>query len=357
MPDFIHKAFGLEEEFFIGRNQDAQRRDISWEARGLLFELISRPSNWKIIMSEFEGESAGRDKIRRMFKELVKFGYVAVEQGRSADGKFDEQHLHVYAIPERNPHFQPLTEKPSTAEPLTGEPLTANPQLQSKELDKEKKEESIPLIPSGESPERKKVSGVLGRVTNNSEDEDEEENPKKKKLGWPKRKVKSFEEEEAERESNFDYSPKRTIGQRHSIKADKPVLPFRRTPEIMPVSQLETELVFILKEFGNNSMITNLAKEQRELLTTPLHPHGRSIENVYESDPANFVRWIALHVETACKGKTWSYGGAKLVTWIAETMPIFLRQNVQPEQPQAVSKNVPNIGEQQFIMPANPSKK
>lgn len=50
---------------------------LSWEARGLLGYLLSRPDNWEVRMGDLEARSpSGATKTRRIFKELETAGYV-----------------------------------------------------------------------------------------------------------------------------------------------------------------------------------------------------------------------------------------------------------------------------------------
>lgn len=158
MVEKIHKAKGLESEFVILRNKDVQRKDLSYEAIGMLVHLMSLSPEWDIYVEQLQRPGAGRDKVRRMLNELQTNGYIYVEQHHTPDGKFTPNEYHAYAMPEYNPHYksdnQPLTEKPSTAKPQTVEPSTANPPLESKYSNKANKieEKESPLNPpNGES--------------------------------------------------------------------------------------------------------------------------------------------------------------------------------------------------------------
>lgn len=130
MSETIHKAKGLESEFVILRNQEAQRPDLTYETLGLYTYLMSLPQDWEIRVANLQREGAGRDKVQRMIKELVAKGYVTLIHDRNEKGQTVGSHYEAYAYPELNPHRQP--EKPLTGKAVTGLPLTGEPQQQRK---------------------------------------------------------------------------------------------------------------------------------------------------------------------------------------------------------------------------------
>jgi len=75
---------------------------LSWEARGLLAYLLSKPDHWKVHPKQLVNESprAGRDKIYRLLHELQEAGYVAVEQTRTEGGKLGETDYVIYDLPQ-----------------------------------------------------------------------------------------------------------------------------------------------------------------------------------------------------------------------------------------------------------------
>lgn len=137
MTEKIHKARGLEREFVILRNKEAQRTDLTYAAVGLLVYLMSLPEDWTIYVDQLKRKGAGRDKIRALLQELETAGFIHIEQNRNEGGTFTPNEYHAYAMPEYNPYYQPSPEKPLTVEPLTDKPLTVNPQLQRKQSTKE----------------------------------------------------------------------------------------------------------------------------------------------------------------------------------------------------------------------------
>lgn len=149
---------------------------ISHETKGLICELISRPLDWEItVKGIIKSGKSGRDKVYRMVKEAVKYGYIIDDQNRRGGGKFDKQNYIVTDDPEtlemrykliassirenapltENPEAvemaenKPFPEKPEAADcgisplpekPFTAKPFTANRTQQRKEDNKRKKE-------------------------------------------------------------------------------------------------------------------------------------------------------------------------------------------------------------------------
>lgn len=130
----IRKVKGLESDFTIVPNKTIND-NLSWEARGLLLYLCSKPDDWTVSVAHLVNQtsgcekSSGRDAVRRIMKELVNRGYMRKSQCRTG-GKFDKNDYEV--------SFLPFTENPSTVKPSTVEPSTANPPLQSKEISQSK---------------------------------------------------------------------------------------------------------------------------------------------------------------------------------------------------------------------------
>lgn len=115
-----------------GAAQDAR---LTLEARGLLAMLLSLPDNWDYTVSGLAAKSnCGRDRMRRMLRELEDVGYLVREQSHDEAGKFDGN---VYVVqdeppesaaeesPECTPNFTVglktrQRQNPSTAEPSAG---------------------------------------------------------------------------------------------------------------------------------------------------------------------------------------------------------------------------------------------
>ncbi len=135
--DTVVRVHRHEKDFLIVTNATVQDERLSWEARGLLVYLLSLPPNWEIRVSHLQKQgSAGRDALRRMLRELQKFGYASgvgrESQERSEHGRFNQTEIRVFESPALNPlYFQaesPSPENPSTVDqPLAVSPSTDLP--------------------------------------------------------------------------------------------------------------------------------------------------------------------------------------------------------------------------------------
>lgn len=76
--------------FVVISNDIAQSRLVSYEAKGVLVELLSRPPDWKVQKTHFITDACGKEKINRIFKELQNAGYLYVACNRN-NGKFQER--------------------------------------------------------------------------------------------------------------------------------------------------------------------------------------------------------------------------------------------------------------------------
>lgn len=94
---------------------------MTMQAIGLLCFLLHLPDDWRIVKTQLHNNfSNGRDATTRAFNELIKNGYITVEDVREK-GKFSHKNFYV--------HETPLTGKPLTDKPSTGKPSTENPTL------------------------------------------------------------------------------------------------------------------------------------------------------------------------------------------------------------------------------------
>lgn len=89
---------------------------LSWEARGVLIWLLSKPSNWIVSREALVNQGpAGREKVGRILNELESLGYLVRNQNRNADGTFTYE-SEVY-------------EEPGAANPSAVESAAAKPPL------------------------------------------------------------------------------------------------------------------------------------------------------------------------------------------------------------------------------------
>jgi len=112
-----------DKPYFSLNRATAQDENLSFEARGLLAYLLSKPDDWKVILSDVQHNgNIGRDKARRLLKELEDAGYIKREdQIVNPDGTFGNIPYRIYETKQ-----QPCTENPSTVNPSTENPTLHN---------------------------------------------------------------------------------------------------------------------------------------------------------------------------------------------------------------------------------------
>jgi hypothetical protein len=59
--------------------QSAQNGNISYEALGVLLDMISRPTNWEFNKEFYRNKKAGHRIVNRVFRELQDAGYLKIE--------------------------------------------------------------------------------------------------------------------------------------------------------------------------------------------------------------------------------------------------------------------------------------
>jgi hypothetical protein len=92
--DGVHHAAGF---------RGLQDRRLSYTARGLLADLLSRPDGWREDGRRMADTSTqGRLAVAKALRELTAFGYYRVERVRQPDGTFVSQ-AHVYDTPQVGP--------------------------------------------------------------------------------------------------------------------------------------------------------------------------------------------------------------------------------------------------------------
>lgn len=109
--------------FFVSPRAAAQDRELSWESRGMLWYLLSKPDDW-VLQPKDLMQGCGRDKVYKVLAELIAHGYIVREEVRGDNQKFVEFIYRVYEKP--LPENQELGAKGET-EPLPDSPDTALP--------------------------------------------------------------------------------------------------------------------------------------------------------------------------------------------------------------------------------------
>lgn len=87
-----------QHNFTIITNDICQREDLSYEAKGVLLELLSRPDDWVVYKAQLERYHTGKTKLTRIFKELQDLGYMKIVTKRFA-GKINERIWEIYETP------------------------------------------------------------------------------------------------------------------------------------------------------------------------------------------------------------------------------------------------------------------
>ncbi|MET8699144.1 hypothetical protein ABZW10_09775 [Kitasatospora sp. NPDC004723] len=111
----IHRSAHMR-NFTVLPNGLLQDRRLSYTARGLLADLLSRPDGWREDGRHMADTSPqGRGAIRKALKELTEAGYYRVEKIRMPDGTIRTE-THVYDTPQ--------LALPSATRPVSGEVST-----------------------------------------------------------------------------------------------------------------------------------------------------------------------------------------------------------------------------------------
>jgi hypothetical protein len=79
-----------EHPFTSVPNALAQDNSLSFEARGLLLYLLSKPDDWTVQMHDLElaAPKTGEEKVRRIVKELLDAGYMERVTSHDENGRF-----------------------------------------------------------------------------------------------------------------------------------------------------------------------------------------------------------------------------------------------------------------------------
>lgn len=86
--------------FVVVPNSLAQNRAMSYTARGLLIDLLSRPDTWRETCRQMADSSPqGRKALESALNELRGFGYYRVELVRLPNGRLLSE-VHVYDVPQ-----------------------------------------------------------------------------------------------------------------------------------------------------------------------------------------------------------------------------------------------------------------
>jgi hypothetical protein len=105
-----------------------QDKRLGSDELALMFYLLTRPPDWKIIPNDLAKHMKwGREKTYEVLKRLIGFGYITRTQERDSwTQSFGEVVYTVYCNPDDNPALRVKTEKPLSEGPLPEAPLPVN---------------------------------------------------------------------------------------------------------------------------------------------------------------------------------------------------------------------------------------
>jgi hypothetical protein len=120
----------LESNFSIMSNAVIRDSRLSYRARGVLLEILSRPDNWRVSGDSLARTGKeGRDAILTALKELRDCGYIKTETKRLENGRF-ETNNYVYDTPQDvSGSVLPSPEIPTLVQPSPEKPEPEKPGL------------------------------------------------------------------------------------------------------------------------------------------------------------------------------------------------------------------------------------
>lgn len=94
--------------------------NLSWQAKGMLAYLLSKPDNWTIIVADLEKRATnGRDSVKSILKELETKGYIERRRVRDEKtGRFSHMETIVYELPQKH-LIEPQAENPLVEDDTT----------------------------------------------------------------------------------------------------------------------------------------------------------------------------------------------------------------------------------------------
>jgi len=76
-------------EYFAVSNKPFNDKRLSWEARGMMGYLLSKPDTWTVRNSDLYAQApAGQNKVKRILAELKLYGYLVRRKTKDEAGKW-----------------------------------------------------------------------------------------------------------------------------------------------------------------------------------------------------------------------------------------------------------------------------
>lgn len=136
----IHRATRSDENpYFQFRRDTAQDRSLTFEARGVLAYILSKPDDWEVQPSDLE-QNCGKSVVYRILKELRKHGYIQLVTPRDENNRIISWDYEVYEHPlikNQEVAFQEVENQE-----LENRDTTKNRVLQNTDSNKEQKKEN-----------------------------------------------------------------------------------------------------------------------------------------------------------------------------------------------------------------------
>lgn len=141
----IRSPRGSESPYFATARHAAQDMTLTYEARGMLWYLLSKPDNWETRVGDLMKSYARRDKTYNILRELREHGYITRPKTRNAGGAWiwGDYQVHESPVPENERTLynrSPYPALPDTGSPDTGSPDTVKPDINTNKRGKQKKE-------------------------------------------------------------------------------------------------------------------------------------------------------------------------------------------------------------------------
>ena len=118
-----------ENPYFQFRRATAQDRALTFEARGMLAYILSKPDHWKVQPSDLE-QQCKKSVVYRVLGELIKHGYIDRQQERDDKKKIIAWHYIV--------HEEPLPKKQEVALPEVENQDLGNQDIRDKRKEEKK---------------------------------------------------------------------------------------------------------------------------------------------------------------------------------------------------------------------------
>jgi hypothetical protein len=121
-----------EKDFVVIHRHTAQDRNISFEARGMLLYLLSKPDDWSIQVADL-AQQCQKGRVYRILKDLIEAGYIENrERKQLPNGKFEWTPYILHERPITN--IVPFPEKPEMVLPdMENTDILVNTEVQNKE--------------------------------------------------------------------------------------------------------------------------------------------------------------------------------------------------------------------------------